>query len=82
MSEKNPFEGLQFDGPELDGGEFIMDAVVIARVQSMDNGRSRVVAYRSHGLDDIVETGLLQIHTARDMTAWTGAGLARLNDDD
>jgi hypothetical protein len=48
----------------------------------MDNGRSRVVAYRSSGLDDIVETGLLQIHANRDMTAWTGAGLAHLGDDD
>ena len=72
MAAENPLAGIDFEGPELDEDEIAVDAVCIVRIQNLSTGRSRITTYRSSGLDDVVETGMLQIHAQRDMGAWTG----------
>jgi hypothetical protein len=60
-------DGIEFTGPEMQPGDMVLDALLIVRVQSPGAPKSRVTVYRSAGLDDVVETGMLQIEAARDM---------------
>ena len=67
----NPVAGINFTGPEVEEGEMVMDAVLIVRVQSLDSGKSRITSYRSVGMDDVTETGMITIHAHRDLSYWT-----------
>jgi len=72
----NPVVGIEFNGPAMEAGDMVLDAVLLVRVQSPDSPRSRVTVYRSVGMDDVIETGILQIHAARDMEYWKQAAVA------
>ena len=66
----NPLAGIEFTGPELPPSMMIVDAVVLARVQNIETGRSQVVGFRSKGIDDVTETGMLHIAGIKDRMAW------------
>jgi hypothetical protein len=66
----NPVAGNEFNGPDMDPGDMVVDALLLVRVQSTDTAKSRITVYRSAGMDDVIETGMLQIHAARDMAYW------------
>ena len=51
--------GLNFD-VELDDDEMVSDAVILARVTRMSDGRSSFVLCGNEGLDVVTRTGLIE----------------------
>lgn len=77
----NPLAGINLIGPDLDAGEVVVDAVLIVRLQSVDEPRSRITVYRSEGLDDVTETGMLAIHAHRALNYWNRLPMGSGDDD-
>lgn len=68
-----PWDGMKFKGPAIPEGAMAMDALILVRVQSVASGRSQVVNYRSVGIDDVTESGILHIAILKDRLMWEGA---------
>lgn len=71
--------GLAWDGPDLDADELLADAVLVARVTRMGDGRSTTCFARTEGSDVVIVTGLLEC--ARQINAQT-ADWTTVEDDD
>lgn len=71
---------LHWDGPDLDPDELLSDAVLIARVTRLGDGRSSTAFARSTGTDVVSVTGLIEC--ARQINAATADWTTVEDDDD
>jgi hypothetical protein len=56
---RDAITGLTFD-VDLDDDEMVTDAIVLARVTRMSDGRATFTLAGSDGLDTVVRTGLIE----------------------
>lgn len=70
QTQRNILDGITFNGPPVGDDKIVLDALCILRVQSVTEGRSQIITYRTPGVDDVTETGMLYVASLKDRILW------------
>jgi hypothetical protein len=70
QTKRNILDGVTFVGPPVPDDKVVVDALCVLRVQSVTEGRSQIIVYRTPGVDDVTETGMLYVASLKDRILW------------